>query len=90
MFIKNLHFLSNNIDDRFSALIFTELYPHPHLESTFGMRIPDADPGDQNHADSCGCECGSATLFADSTTVYVRHANFSLFSYPPLRFLGHT
>ncbi len=24
------------------------------------MRIPDADPGDQNHADSCGC--GSATL----------------------------
>ncbi len=34
--------------------------PHPHLESAFGMRIPDADPGDQNHADSCGC--GSATL----------------------------
>jgi hypothetical protein len=26
------------------------------------MRIPDADPGDQNHADSCGCGCGSATL----------------------------
>jgi hypothetical protein len=24
------------------------------------MRIPDADPGDQNHADPCGC--GSATL----------------------------
>jgi hypothetical protein len=28
------------------------------------MRIPDADPGDQNYADSCGC--GSATLtFSD-------------------------
>ncbi len=30
------------------------------------MRIPDADPGDQNHADpcgcGCGCGCGSATL----------------------------
>jgi hypothetical protein len=68
MFLKNLHFLSHNIDDRFSALIFTELNPnlHPHLESAFGMRIPDADPGDQNHADSWGCGCGggSATLFA--------------------------
>ncbi len=64
MFLKNLHFLSHNIDDRFSALIFTELNPnpHPHLESAFGMRIPDADPGDQNHADSCGRGCGSATL----------------------------
>jgi hypothetical protein len=28
--------------------------------SASGMRIPDADPGDQNHADPC--ECGSATL----------------------------
>jgi hypothetical protein len=26
------------------------------------MRIPDADPEDQNHADPCGCGCGSATL----------------------------
>jgi hypothetical protein len=26
----------------------------------FSMRIPDADPGDQNHADPCGC--GSVTL----------------------------
>ncbi len=26
--------------------------PHPHLESAFGMQIPDADPGDQNHADA--------------------------------------
>jgi hypothetical protein len=44
MFFKNLHFLSHNIDDRFSALIFMELNPnpHPHLESAFGMRIPDA------------------------------------------------
>ncbi len=34
MFFKNLHFLSHNIDDRFSALIFTELNlnPHPHWE----------------------------------------------------------
>jgi hypothetical protein len=68
MFFLNLHFLSHNIDDRFSALIFTELNPnlHPLLESAFGIRIPDADPGDQNHADSCGygcrCGCGSATL----------------------------
>jgi hypothetical protein len=62
MFFKKLKFLSHNIDDRFLALIFTELNPNPHLhlESAFGMRIPDADPGDQNHADSCGC--GSATL----------------------------
>jgi hypothetical protein len=63
-FKGNRHFLSHNIDDRFSALIFTELNPNPHLhlESAFGMQIPDADPGDQNHADSCGC--GSATLSA--------------------------
>ncbi len=32
------------------------------MESAFGMRIPDADPEDQNHADPCGCGCGSATL----------------------------
>ncbi len=38
---------------KISASIFTlpNLDPHPHLESAFGMRIPDADPGDQNHAD---------------------------------------
>ncbi len=29
------------------------LDPHPHLESAFAMRIPDADPGDRNHADPC-------------------------------------
>jgi hypothetical protein len=64
--LKKLTFLSHNIDDRFLALIFTELNPnpHPYLESAFGMRIPDADPGDQNHADSCGC--GSATLRVNS------------------------
>jgi hypothetical protein len=62
MFLKTYIFLSHNIDDRFSALIFTELNPNPHLhlESAFGMRIPDVDPGDQNQADSC--RCGSATL----------------------------
>jgi hypothetical protein len=71
MFFKNLHFLTHtgNIDDRSSALIFKELNPnpHPHLESAFGLRIPDADPGDQNHADSCGCGCGcgSATLLSE-------------------------
>jgi hypothetical protein len=63
---KKLTFLSHNNDDRFSALIFTELNPNPnpHLESAFGMGIPDADHGDQNHAHSCGCGCGcgSATL----------------------------
>jgi hypothetical protein len=47
---------------KISALIFTWLIldPHPHLKSAFGMRVPDADPGDQNHADPCGC--GSVTL----------------------------
>jgi hypothetical protein len=55
MFLKNLQFLSHNIDDRFSALIFTELNPnpHPHLKCGFRMRIletktmrihADADP----------------------------------------------
>jgi hypothetical protein len=29
--------------------------PHPHLESAFRMRILDADPGDQNHADPQHC-----------------------------------
>ncbi len=54
------------------ALIFTQLNPDPdpHLESEFGMRIPDADPGDQNHADPCGCGCGSATL---DNTVWARN-----------------
>ncbi len=33
---------------------------YPGSASASGMRIPDADPGDQNHANSCGC--GSATL----------------------------
>jgi hypothetical protein len=32
------------------------------MESAFGMRILDADPGEQNHADPCGCGCGSVTL----------------------------
>ncbi len=47
---------------KISALALTLLNPdpHPHLEPAFGMRIPDADPEDQNHADPCGC--GSATL----------------------------
>ncbi len=61
---KNFNFSS-------SALIFYVAYPgsaHPHLESAFGMRIPDADPGDQNHADPCGC--GSATLLSCSTYSY--------------------
>jgi hypothetical protein len=31
-------------------------------ESAFGMRIPDADLGDQNHADPCGC--GPATFIS--------------------------
>ncbi len=65
---KNFNFLSHNIDDRISNLnlgttiIFTKLNPdpHPHLESLSGMRIPDTDPGDQNHADPCGC--GTTTL----------------------------
>ncbi len=40
---KKLTFLSHHIDDRFSALIFTELNsnPHPHLERGFRMRILD-------------------------------------------------
>jgi hypothetical protein len=39
-----------------SALIFKymDLNPHPRLESAFGMRIPEADPGDQNHGPSPG------------------------------------
>jgi hypothetical protein len=41
------------------------------------MRIPDADPGDQNHADSCGCGCGcgSATLIA--TVILLLPEDFS-------------
>jgi hypothetical protein len=31
--------------------------PHPYLESVFEMRIPDADPGDQNHADADRQHC---------------------------------
>jgi hypothetical protein len=30
------------------------------MESAFGMRIPDGDPGGQNHVDPRGC--GSVTL----------------------------
>jgi hypothetical protein len=76
---KNLHFLSHNIDDRFSALIFTELNPNPHLESAFGMRIPDADPGDQNHADSCGC--GSGTLVTKRDLAISETLFFGTFSH---------
>jgi hypothetical protein len=67
MFFKNLHFLSHNIDDRFSALIFTEPNPNPHriwnphLECGFRMRILETKTM-RIHADSCGCGCGSATL----------------------------
>jgi hypothetical protein len=38
------------------------------------MRIPDADPGDQNHADPCGCGCGSSTLL--TTVVYIFNCYF--------------
>jgi hypothetical protein len=51
---KNLNFLSHYIDDRISDYNFgTNFYAvNPHLESAFGIRIPDANPGDQNHADA--------------------------------------
>jgi hypothetical protein len=45
--------------------------PHPHLESAFGMRIPDAHPEDQNHADPRGRGCGSATLLLGPKMVFL-------------------
>jgi hypothetical protein len=52
MFFKNLNFLSHNIDDRFSALIFTVIRIHIRISA-----FPDADPGDQNHADADPQHC---------------------------------
>jgi hypothetical protein len=45
--------------NKISELIFRKLNPdaHPHLESAFEMRIADADPGDQNHADADPQHC---------------------------------
>jgi hypothetical protein len=41
------------------------------------MQIPDADPGGQNHADSCGC--GSATMLLSSNDI---SSGFLLLSRP--------
>jgi hypothetical protein len=58
---KYLIFLQN-IDDRISNENFGTNFYVAGSGSAYasGIRILDADPGDQNHADPC--RCGSATL----------------------------
>jgi hypothetical protein len=65
---KNVNFLSHIIDDCISNLNFGTNFYVAGSGSANGMWIPDANPGDQNHADPWGC--GSAIPVLVDTLPY--------------------